>query len=634
MAENAVTHKVAAILAADAVGYSRLMADDEPATIDALDAARAIFTEHIEANQGRVVDTAGDSVLAIFETAAGAVLAAVAVQERLEEINEPVPEVRRMPFRIGLHLGDIREKADGTVYGDGVNIAARLEGIAAPGGIAASEMIRGAVESRLDIAFTDLGEHEVKNIAEPVRAYSLGDDAARSAKPKPRTLPVKALAAAAVVLVAGAAAWLLTPAVEPIEVVVAEPDDPILAMPSGPSIAVLPFDYRSEGDGSEYFADGLVEDIITALSRFPDFMVFARNTTFQYKGEAVTAQQVHQKLGADYVLEGSVRRDDDRLRVSAQLTDGKTGAQVWAESFDRELTGASIFDLQDEITRTVVATLADTYGVITRVTFERARGKGIANLESYECVSAASAYWRIGFTEEMHLKVRDCLENTVEREPEYTEAWVSLGFMYMDETKFGFNLLPNAMERAAEAARTAIKLNRKSQGARLLLAETLFFGDNIDAFYVEAERALSLNPNSADALSGMGTLIASAGDWDRGAALLRKAIALDPNYPSWYHFVFGHKHAHNKDFEAALSEYLKVDAPDFFWTHANLASVYGHLGKLEDATRALDRLFELYPDFAANFWVEGGKWNWRDEDMQRLGEGLEKAGLDIPEPTN
>ncbi|MDP6951907.1 MAG: adenylate/guanylate cyclase domain-containing protein [Alphaproteobacteria bacterium] len=207
MADSEVTQRVAAILAADAVGYSRLMADDESATIDALDAARAVFTEHTQANQGRVVDTAGDSVLAVFETAAGALLASVAIQERLAEINGPVPEARRMLFRIGVHLGDIHEKADGTIYGDGVNIAARLEGIAAPGGIAASEVIQGAVKGRVDMPFTFLGEHEVKNIAEPVRAYSLGDGPASSAKPKARPFPNKALAAAAVLaIVIGATA--------------------------------------------------------------------------------------------------------------------------------------------------------------------------------------------------------------------------------------------------------------------------------------------------------------------------------------------------------------------------------------------------------------------------------------------
>ena len=324
MAENSVTRRVAAILAADAVGYTRLMADDEPATMNALDAARAIFVQHIEANQGRVVDTAGDSVLAVFETTEGAVLASVAIQERLAEKNAPVPEARRMRFRIGLHLGDIREKVDGSVYGDGANVAARLEGLAEPGAIIVSDVVQGALRGHLDIGFADAGSHEVKNVAEPVRAYRVlaeGETAPRKRSVlTKRALAIGAAAALlAIVVAAGVTIW---PSSEPDEEVVVEAagdqtDDPILAMPTGPSIAVLPFTNLTGDPGQSYFVDGMTEEIITGLAKFSNLRVMARNTSFQFKGQTIDVAEIGRRLGVDYVVEGSVQRDASTIRVAA-----------------------------------------------------------------------------------------------------------------------------------------------------------------------------------------------------------------------------------------------------------------------------------------------------------------------------
>ncbi|MDP6954140.1 MAG: adenylate/guanylate cyclase domain-containing protein, partial [Alphaproteobacteria bacterium] len=342
MAEESVRQRVAAILAADAVGYTRLMADDEQATIDALDAARAVFVENIEANQGRVVDTAGDSVLAVFETTEGAVLASVAIQDRLTTANEPLPETRRMHFRIGLHLGDIREKSDGSIYGDGVNIAARLEGLAEPGSIIVSDLVHGALRDRLDIGFADAGIHDVKNVKNPVQAYRVlpdgpADSSALSVGRAPKALRKPKLVAGLAVglaVLAGLAIWGTTIRVETPQMVQADgtpTEDPALAMPLERIIAVLPFKSLSGDPEHEYFARGVTEDILTRLAQFPVLGVIASNSSFKYQADDVDVSDVGAALGATFVLQGSVRRLENTIRVTAQLFEAEGATQVWAE---------------------------------------------------------------------------------------------------------------------------------------------------------------------------------------------------------------------------------------------------------------------------------------------------------------
>ena len=340
--------RLAAILAADVAGYSRLMAADERATVAALDAARKVFRSHIESSQGRIIDMAGDSVLALLETATGAVAAALAVQQELNASSSTVPEERRMRFRVGVHLGDVIEKEDGTIYGDGVNIAARLEGLAEPGGIMVSESIRTAVKGKVAASFEDQGEQQVKNIAEPVRAYRIRPD---------------------------------VPALPALKQAATE-----LALPDKPSIAVLPFSNMSGDPEQEYFTDGMTEDIITELSRFHSLFVIARNSTFTYKGKATDVRQVAKELGVRYVVEGSIRKAANRVRVTAQLIDALTGNHLWAERYDRVLE--DIFAVQEELTRNVVAAIAPQIDAAELAAISRKRPE---NLTAYEIAIRAWA---------------------------------------------------------------------------------------------------------------------------------------------------------------------------------------------------------------------------------------------------
>ena len=344
--ESGGRQRLAAILAADVVGYSRLMTADERATVAALDAARLIFRTQIESSQGRVIDMAGDSVLAAFDSATGAVSAALAVQQALEAAARAVPEDRRMRFRIGVHLGDVIEKPDGSVYGDGVNIAARLEGLAAPGGITVSDAVQGAVRNRLAVTFVDLGEREVKNMAS-LRAYEV-----KVASPPP------------------------------------DVGQPAVARRDRPSVAVLPFANMSGDPEQEYFADGISEDVITELSRFHSIFVIARNSSFTYRGQALDVRKVAKDLDVRYVLEGSVRRAGTTIRVTAQLIDATSGRHVWAERYDRALV--DLFAVQDEITRNIIGAIAPG---IVMAEIQHSKGKAAAALDSWDRIMRA--HWHI-----------------------------------------------------------------------------------------------------------------------------------------------------------------------------------------------------------------------------------------------
>ncbi|MGH9576779.1 MAG: adenylate/guanylate cyclase domain-containing protein, partial [Terriglobales bacterium] len=338
--------KLAAVIHADAAGFSRLMSQDEPATVAALEACRAVFRERVLVHSGRVVDTAGDSVLAVFESVVDAVACAVSVQQVLQTQHDAVPEERRLMFRIGVNLGDVITRPDGTVYGDGVNIAARIEGLAEAGGVAVAGSVYDSVAGKLDLAFVDLGEQDVKNIARPVRVYRVA-------------------ATAPQVAVAGAAT--------------ATKDAPAAHdRPDKPSVAVLPFNNMSGDTEQEFFADGITEDIITELSRFRDLFVVARNSSFQYRDKAVDVRRVARDLGVRYVVEGSVRKMAGRVRITAQLIDASTGNHVWGERYDRSID--DLFEVQDEVTRTIVATLV---GRVEHAEIRGTQQKRTDNLHAY-----------------------------------------------------------------------------------------------------------------------------------------------------------------------------------------------------------------------------------------------------------
>lgn len=572
------THrKLAALLSADAAGYSRLMADDEAETLRALNESRALFRKRIEAHGGRLVDTAGDSVLAEFPSAVEAVDCAAEVQRELAKRNRQLADHRRMHFRIGINLGDVIEQEDGTVYGDGVNVAARLQALAEPGGICISGTAFDQVEGKLPLRYKSIGEQSVKNIAKPVRAYRIQSDTRTSATAS------------------------------------------TLAMPTGPSVAVLPFTNMSSRREADYFSDGLTEDIITALSRFKQLFVIARNSTFKYKGKAVDVREVSKDLGAQYVLEGSVRRSGERIRVTAQLIDAGSGVHIWADTFDRKLE--DVFAVQDEITHHIAGVL----GVqLERALLESARRKPTETMEAYDLVLQATSYFRSN-DREGHAMARDLLERAVSLDPRYSRAYRELSWVYLDEFRFGYNTRPNPLERALQVARKAVELAPDDAMAHWNLAKVHFFRKELAQFTAQTEKALALNPNHAELIANVAIHIGWLGRTDEAYDLTKKAMRLDPHPPGWYYMTIAFYHYLHRSDELALAELEQVDMPGFHVLHAWRAMILGRLGRIEEARIAARETLRLKPGFSMEQHYRN--YNVPEETLRQFQEGLHGTGL-------
>ena len=494
MSSSGEKQRLAAILAADVAGYSRLMTADERRTIAALDAARAIFRAEIEGRLGRVVDTAGDSVLAVFESAAEAVNAALAVQKQFAAKSTSVHDDQRMRFRIGIHLGDLIEKPDGTVYGAGVNMAARLQALAEPGGIAVSDAVYGVVRGRVAARFEDQGDRPVKNIPYPVKTYYVHDDA--SAVPGPTG---------------------------------ADPE-PLRALPERPSIAVLPFTNMSGDSEQEYFADGMVEDIITALSRFKELFVIARNSVFVYKGRSVDIQQMARDLGVRYVLEGSVRKAGNRVRITGQLIDAATRAHLWADRFDGALE--DVFALQDHVAESVVSALQPT---LRQAEIERARRKPPASLDAYDYLLRALPMVIANTAAEAATAIT-LLGEALRLCPDYAHAHALMSMAYGQILRSASDPeRDQARAKSVTHARRAMEVAGDDStsfayaGFALLVTE-----QDVEGARDALDRAVALNPNSAIAYGYRALVLAGSGEFAPAIEDATRALRLSPFDPTRY----------------------------------------------------------------------------------------------------
>ncbi|MBI3371002.1 MAG: adenylate/guanylate cyclase domain-containing protein [Betaproteobacteria bacterium] len=556
MSGSDLKQRLAAILAADAAGYSRLMARDDRATVSALDAARSVFRTKIESNQGRVIDMAGDSVLAVFETAGGAVEAALGVQRMLHESFGAVPEERRMRFRIGVHLGDVIEKGDGTVYGDGVNIAARLEGLAEPGGITVSDSVRIAVKGKVAASFEDQGEQKVKNIPDPVRAHRV----------RPEGSATTASAAG-------------------------EAD---LPLPDKPSIAVLPFNNMSGDAEQEYFADGITEDIITELSRISGMLVIARNSTFVYKKQAVDIKEVARRLGVRHVLEGSVRKAGKRVRITAQLIDATTGGHCWAERFDRDLE--DIFAVQDEVTQHIVSELKVKLTASER-TGRAPRGK--VNPEAYDYVVRARQCF-LRFTAESMNEARSLLERALQIDAGFPIAYAQLAMVHAAEYVNGYNQAgPAHLEQGKALARKALELDPEEAWAHQALAMNNLWQKDYEGAESAARSSTKLGPNFAGGFVSLGQVLDFTGRHEAAIEAFEHALRLDPGLDLILHLIGRAQLGMGRYAEAEHSFKRRlIRNPRSDMTRAYLASLYGATGRVEEARRMWAELLEINPKFS------------------------------------
>jgi adenylate cyclase len=617
--------KLAAILSADVVGYSRLMAEDEAGTIQRLTDYRSLLTNLVNDHRGRVVDSPGDNVLAEFPNALDAVQCAVEIQGVLRVRNQSLPEQRRMLFRIGVHLGDITAEA-GRVYGDGVNIAARLEGLADPGGICISATVQEQVESKFDVGFEDLGEQEVKNIPKPVRVYRVRTEAgAASTSSVPRRgRRALLLGGVALVLVAAAlAAWrILAPA--PDETAAVAEEFTVPGFGGAPAIAVLPFDNLSGDPEQEYFADGIAEDLITRISRLGTFPVIARNSSFTYKGQAVDVKRGSRELGARYVVEGSARRAGGRIRISAQLIDGTSGHHVWAETYDRELR--DVFALQDDITEAIVSSIRPE---LLRSEFARAARSEPRNLDAYDL--AMRGWWHMSkLTREENMKARSLFERAIQLDPESSGAFAGLAYTHWNDTAFQWSDTPaESVSELMRAARRSAALDAGNATAQVVLSLAYLRAKKPDEMVAAAQRAVELDPSYAIAHAWLAGFVASRGRVEEGLAHAEKAIRLSPRDPfRWFYFSSSAGvHFQARRYEDAV-EWAKRsirENPRFPYSRAVLAASYGHLGRGDEAREAVEELLRTQPGFSLAFVRESSVGD--SPGLDHYLDGLRKAGL-------
>ena len=592
------TRKIAAILAADVVGYSRLTGADEDRTLARLRTLWSdLFDPTIAVYSGRIVKRTGDGVLAEFRSVVNAVQCAIEVQNGMAERNAGVPADRRIDFRIGIHLGDIVEERDGDIMGDGVNIAARLEGIALPGAICLSEDAYRQVKARLDLSVSDLGATRLKNIADPIRVYSLQ---------------------------VGVAVEPTLQALRPPELA----QEPVnqLALPEKPSIAVLAFENMSGDVDQEYFADGIAEDIITALSKARWLFVVARNSSFTYKGKSTDMRQVGRELGVRYVVEGSVRKAGNRVRITAQLIDAHDGRHIWAERYDRAL--ADIFAVQDEITQSITGAIAP--GIVA-AEIKRTHGRDAAELSQWERVMRA--HWHVQrFTRKDCNDAMDLLEEILQIDPSNAIALVDLAFNWHMGGLFGWSEqpLPVTMERMGEIARIAIAFDDRDATAQTMLAVYELFKNQHDFAIKRLERAVELDPNSSFARGYLGAAYSFAGTSNRALVCLEEAMRLSPRdyltviwqtCCAWSHL---HAECYSESMESARQA-IEFN-PSFPDSHAVLAAAAAHLGQMTEARTGLGGLLRLLPELSITDPRLSRPFR-REQDRDRFLTGLKIAGL-------
>jgi len=618
--------RLAAILVADVVGYSRLMGSDEAGVLSALKALRSeIFDPLIEKYHGRVVKLMGDGALVEFASVVDAVTCAVEVQRKLTARNRDLPAEKRLELRIGINLGDVMVDDD-DLYGDGVNVAARLESLAEPGGVLVSEVVATQVAGKSAVGFEYLGERHLKNIVEPVKVFRV-DPKGRTISYRPvfRRRSVFAATAIALLIAAAYATWEIALRLGTVDF----DEKAVLAMPTGPTVAVMPFDNLSGDPAQDLLAVVIGEDLVVELGRYRDLNVLSRQSTYALRSEAMDVREIGRILGADYVLEGTVRRAGDRLRVTARLIDAASGAQVWSEAFDDMLTASNIFDVQLRITERVASEVGDSGGAIKRIHARQARAKPPEKLSSYEC-----SLLRVGFFDrsDMQRRVRGCILRVVEEEPDYWRGWVQLAEALETDVKLFTGLYEGTndekLERALAAARKAVSLNPESPRARFVLAQVLQLSGDREGFFAEAEAALALGADRY--LEGeIGYEFVWSGRMEFGAALLRRAIDLNPNTSDddW-HQALAEYYFTKGEYEAALEEYRKGAQPHYWWSVALELAFLTKLGRTEEARAARDRLYALRPGvkIADIVWIYR-RFKRPDVYMVEFVEAYREAGL-------
>ena len=580
------TRRLAAVLAADVAGYSRLIGADEAGTLAAFKTIKAdLFDPTLAAHHGRLVKTTGDGFLAEFSSVVDALHCATEVQAQMAERNATVSTDKRIDFRIGINVGDIVVE-DGDIFGDGVNVAVRLEGVAEPGGICVSARVQEDAAGKLNLCFDDIGEQQLKNIARPVRVYRVRDVATAKTQ--------------------------------------SAPELPALPLPDKPSIAVLPFINMSGDPDQGFFADGIAEDIITALSRYSSLFVIARNSCLTYKERAIDVKQVGRELGVRYVLEGSLRKAGNRVRVTGQLVEAETGKHVWAERYDRDL--ADIFALQDEITGAVTIAIAPAIAHAER---KRAMRTAPGSLDAWTAYQRG--LWHVfKISREDDALAQKYFQQAIDIDPAFAGGYKGLAVAYLQAATLFHTRSPAEAYRSAEAlARQAIALDGTDAEAHSTLATAMLRHGDYDGALAQAEIALAMSPNLALAQGTLGEALIFSGQPKKGLVAVRTSIRLDPHDPKLANRLnnLALGYYFSRDYEAAVEAAKRAvrSNPEYPLPYRRLAAALGQLGRTAEAKEALKRGIEIAPATFDMYVRQRVPWH-RPEDYAHMREGLRKAG--------
>ena len=585
MTQGDPTRRLAAILSADVVGYSRLIGRDEEATRRQFNACfDDIISPAITTCHGRIVKTMGDGVLVEFLSAVDAVRCAMGFQEGLEERNASLSADTRMDFRVGVNLGDVLVEGD-DIHGDGVNVAARLESLASPGGVLVSAIVCEIVQAKVDYSFRDLGRHDVKNISNGVHAFQvLEADAGQ---------------------------------------VVPEAERPLLSTPrEGDSIVVLPFVNNSDDPEQEYFADGISEDLITDLANASGLFVVSRNSAFSFKGQNLGPREICRRLGVQHVLEGSVRRSGNRLRINAHLIDGKSGGQIWAERFDGDLD--DVFKLQDDINGRIVSALKGKF------TAARARGDGRKtprSAQAYDlCLKGRQEYYF--YTPDRLARASEHFEAAIQEDPDYAEAYAYLSYCRAATYVFTWPGADDTLLPALALAEKAVALDPASAVAHARLGWVLGFIDRFDDATVDFEKAAEIDPRNAEVYYAFGETMNRAGKPERALPILEMAFSIDTFVPPGWEFAKGHSYVLLRRYEEALEHILSVlqRVPRLVPARVQLARAYAEMGRLEDAKEAVKSVLDIAPRYRIASSQRMFPYP-EARDRERLVDSLRAAGL-------
>jgi adenylate cyclase len=623
--------RLAAIMFTDIVGFSRQMGSNEARTLRLLDTHNRIIQQTVAEHQGTVIKTVGDAFLVDFPSVGHAVQGAQQIQAQFRAHNTEKEKAEQIHVRIGIHLGDIVQK-DGDVFGDGVNIASRLQGLAEPDSICLSDVVYRDVAKKLDLGtVVSLGRPKLKNIAQRFPVYALLSQPlsglrhvlrVQRLKLKQWQRPLQVTAAVLVAVWVGAVTFrtlsLPTLSLGPPHT----DSQPTLPLPDKPSIVVLPFVNLSNDPEQEYFSDGITEDITSDLSKISNLFVIARNSAFTYKGKAVKVQDVSRDMGVRYVLEGSVRRSDTRVRITAQLIDATMGGHLWSERYDRELK--EIFALQDEITQKIVTTLKLQLtlweqGILVR--------KTTSDVEAYDYYLRGMDYF-LRYTKEANAQARQMFEKAIELDPTYAEVYPSLGFTYWQEWWSQWNPNPQTLEQAFALAQKAIALDDSSPTAHLLLASVYLQKKQHEQALTEAERTAALAPNSVLSYTVLGQLLNFMGRLEEAVKVVEKAVRLDPRSPVFYLWTLGQTYRLMGRYEEAIAAQKRALTvnPNYLPCSVHLASMYGELGREEEARAAAAGVLRLSPNFSVDSLRP--RLPYKDPAaVERILNGLRKAGL-------